>query len=112
MFDRCFNPTRIPIFKTRPGQEIRTDHLQAISPRFVLTEHESGDLERLLDYRNLALVELELDNLPRLSFLARQMLFDFTLESLFRHLFGAVQPGCTIELLSIPTSDLRKFGRL
>ena len=52
-------------------QKIRADHLQAIASRFVAPEHQSRCFERLLDHRQLALVGLEIEDLPRLRFLAR-----------------------------------------
>jgi hypothetical protein len=43
----------------RACQEIRTDHLQAVTARFVGTQHQGCSVERLLDDRYLALVDLE-----------------------------------------------------
>ena len=63
-------------------------------------------LDRLLEHRNLALVELEIDNLPGFRFLARQFLLHFPLELIFRQRARLVQPGCTIELLPIPAAPL------
>src|SRR5207245_8389055 len=53
---------------------------------------------------DLALVELEIDDLPGLGLFSGQLLLDFSPELLFRHLASPVQPGCTIELLPIPPS--------
>ena len=39
---------------------------------------------------------------PRLRFFARDVLFDLALELFFGQLLSSVQPGCTIELRSIP----------
>ena len=49
----------------RPRQEIRADHLQTVPPRLVRSEHESRRLDCLLDHRDLALVELEVDDFRR-----------------------------------------------
>jgi hypothetical protein len=50
-------------------QEVRTDHLQTIATRLVGPEHERRRFDGFLDDRQLTLVELEVDNLPRLRFL-------------------------------------------
>jgi hypothetical protein len=50
------------------------DHLQAVTARLVRSEHKSGSFDSLLDHGQLALKELEIDNLPRLSFFAGEML--------------------------------------
>src|SRR2546426_1056087 len=53
-------------------QEVRADHFQAVAARAVASQHQSRRLQCLLDDRDLALVELEIDNLPGLGFLSRQ----------------------------------------
>jgi hypothetical protein len=59
---------RISIFKVCPREEVGTGHFQAISARLVTPEHQSRRLNRLLDYRDLALVELEVDDLRWFGF--------------------------------------------
>ena len=93
-------------------QKIRTDHLQAIAPRFVAPQHQRRCLERLLDYRQLALVRLEIENLPRFRFFPGQVLSDLPFEFFFGQFPGFVHPGCTIELLTVPPRYLRQFRRL
>jgi hypothetical protein len=43
----------------RTGEEIRAHHLKTVAARFVAAEHHGCGLGRLLDDRNLALVNLE-----------------------------------------------------
>src|SRR5579864_415426 len=93
---------RIAAVETSSCQEIGADHLQTIPPRFVAAEHQSRGLDRLLNDWDLALVEFEVDNLPRFGVLSGQLLFDLSLEFLFGQHLGFVQPGCTIEALIVP----------
>jgi hypothetical protein len=71
---------RISIVQVRAGQKIRTDHLQAVAPGLVGAQHQGRDLHRLFDDRNLRLVELEVDNLPRFRFPPRLFPFHLLLE--------------------------------
>ena len=48
------------------GQKISADHLETVTTRFLTTEHQRSGLQRLLDHRELALVHLEIEHLPRL----------------------------------------------
>jgi hypothetical protein len=57
----------------------------------------SGGLQRLLDHRQLALIHLEIEHLPRLRFLARQMSFHLSLELILGQFLRFVQPGCTVD---------------
>ena len=61
--------TGIAIPKVGPCQKVRTDHLQAVAPRFVTPRHQGSCFQGLLDHRQLVLVQLEVDDLPGLSFL-------------------------------------------
>jgi hypothetical protein len=63
-------------------KKISADHFEAIAARFVAAEHESCDFERTFDNRQLALVELEVDDLPRFRFLPGQVSLDFPFEFL------------------------------
>jgi hypothetical protein len=47
------------------GQEVRTDHFQTVASGSVASKHQSCRLNRPLDDWHLALVQFELDNLPR-----------------------------------------------
>jgi hypothetical protein len=78
--DRVQKQVRTSIVQIRPSQEIRADHLQAITTGFIAPKHESRGLERLLDDRDLALVQLEVDDLPGLRLAAGQFLFDLPFE--------------------------------
>ncbi len=60
----------VGVLKAGAAEEIGTDHLQAIAAGFVGTQHEGGCLYGLLHHRQLALVELEVDDLPGLGLLA------------------------------------------
>src|ERR1039458_9838657 len=66
----------------------------------------------MLEYRQLALVGLEIEDLPRLGVLAGQVVIHLALEFLPRHRSGFVHPGCTIEPLSVPPSHLGQLPRL
>ena len=68
--------------QARPRQKIRADHLQAVAARLVAPEHQSRCFERLLDHRKLALVSLEIEDLPRLGLFAGQVMIDLALEFL------------------------------
>ena len=53
---------RIAVVQVCARQEIRTDHLQTVAAGFVSSQHQGRRVDRLLDHRNLALVDLEIDN--------------------------------------------------
>src|SRR5579859_7865831 len=72
-------------------------------------KHESDRFQCLFDHRQLALIELEIDNLPRLRFLPRKVPFHLSLEFFPGELVGLVHPGCTSELGS---SSARHFDEL
>jgi len=61
-------------------QEIRADHLQTIAAGFVRTQHQGCRLNGLLNHRDLALIELEVDDLGRFAVLAGEVLVDFAFE--------------------------------
>jgi hypothetical protein len=65
-----------------------------------------------LDDRQLTLIKLEVNDLPRLGFLPREVPFDFVLKSLLWHFLRLVQPGCTIEVFSIPPRYFHELHRL
>ncbi len=48
------------ILQIRSRQEVCTDHFQAIAPGFVAAQHQSCRFDRLLNDRDLALVQLEI----------------------------------------------------
>ena len=56
---------RIAVVQVCSCQEIRTDHLQTVAAGFVSSQHQGRRVDRLLDHRNLALVDLEIDNFRR-----------------------------------------------
>ena len=58
---------RIPVLQISSGQKICANHLQAIAAGLIAAKHQSRRLECLLDDRNLALVQLEIDDLPGLA---------------------------------------------
>ena len=61
----CRSTVGSSLSEIRSCQEVRADHLQTVAPRLVRSQHQSCRLNRLLDDRNLGLVQLEVDNLPR-----------------------------------------------
>ena len=63
----------ITTVKCGSGQEVGADHLQAVAPRLVRSQHQSRGLERLLDHRNLALVELEIHDLRQFRVFSGQL---------------------------------------
>src|SRR5882672_985856 len=69
-------------------------------------------LKGLLDYGQLALINLEVDNFPGLRFFAGQMPFDLSFKPLLGQFLGFVQPGCTIEPFSIFPRHLDQLGGL
>lgn len=69
--------------QARSGEEIGADHLQAIAPLFARSEHQRGGLKRLLEDHKLALVDFEIEDLPRLRLFASEVLFDLVLEYFF-----------------------------
>src|ERR1700733_2423211 len=94
----------------RACQKTRANHFQAVSPGFATPQHESRRLEGMLQHGRLTFVEFEVNDLPRLRFPARKMAFYFSLKFFFRQLFGLVQPGCTIEIISISTCHFGHLG--
>src|ERR1039458_9566159 len=66
--------SRVANVQVRSSQEVGADHLQAVTARFVRAQHQSCRLDCLLDDRDLALVDLEIDQLRRLLFPSRQFL--------------------------------------
>jgi hypothetical protein len=67
---------RIPVVQIGSGQKVSADHLQAVAAGLITSEHQSCRLECLLDYWNLALVQLEVDDFPRLGFSPGQLLLN------------------------------------
>ncbi len=92
---------RVAAIHVCPSQKICTNHLQAVAPGLVRPEHQGRDLDRLLDHRELALINLEIDQLRRLAVLAGQLFLHFPLQLRLGHLPGSVQPGCTFEALAL-----------
>ena len=86
-------------FQRGTRQKIGANHLQRITPRFIAAEHERSDIKGALDHRQLALVELEIDDLPRLRFFAGQVPIHFPSKLFLRELLRFVHPGCTVERL-------------
>jgi hypothetical protein len=68
------------LLKICSSEKVRTDHLQAIASRLVCSQHQAGSFDGLLDHRQLTLVKLEVDDLPRFCFLPCQMSLDLPLE--------------------------------
>jgi hypothetical protein len=99
-----------PLLKHHIGSRQR----QTLSgPRRCLRQcWRSGSKYRLLDHRDLALVDLEVDQLRRFLFPSRQFLLHHPPEVLLRQLSSFVQPGCTIEVLTAPARDFHQFDRL
>jgi hypothetical protein len=73
-------------------KKIGTDHLETITPRFITSQHQSSRIDGFLDYGHLALVKLEVDNLPGFRLLPREVPFDLALKSLLRQSLSLVQP--------------------
>jgi hypothetical protein len=75
---------QVGIVQVGSREEIRADHLQTITPRFVSSQHESCGLDRLLNHRDLTLVQLEVDDFPGFGFSPGQLLLDLPFELLLR----------------------------
>ncbi len=58
---------------------------------------------------NLTLSELEIEKFPGLDVLARKVSFDCKLEFVFDNFFGVVQPGCTMEFLTVSPHNLKEL---
>ena len=82
-------------------------HVQTVTARFARARHPRRRLDRLLDDWDLALIDLEVDQLRRLLFLSRQFLLHLSPEVLLRQLSSFVQPGCTIEVLAVLGEDVK-----
>src|SRR5271157_4609256 len=89
-----------------PARKSALDHLQTVAPRLVRPEHQIRGFDRLLDDRDLTLIDLEIDQLRRLAVLAGQLFLYLPLELRLRHLSGFVQPGCTFEALTLFVGDI------
>ena len=59
----CSRSSGLPAVDVRAGQEVGADHLQAVAAGPVRAQHQSCRLDRLLDNRDLTLVDLEVDQL-------------------------------------------------
>src|ERR1017187_2510002 len=110
--NRVEQDLRVAIVQVRASQEVGADHLETVTARFVGSQHQGCRLDRLLDHRDLALVDLEVDQFRRLLFPSRQFLLHCPPEVLLRQLSSFVQPGCTIEVLSVPARDLGQLQPL
>ena len=104
----CSSTVGCSFSKFAPARKC-TDHLEAIAAGLVRPQHQSRCFDRLLDHWNLGLIQLEVDNFPRFRFPPRQFPFHFSLELIFRQDARFVHPGCTIELLPIPTGHFRQL---
>ena len=71
---------RIPVIEVGSGQEVRTDHFQAIAPRSVASQHQGRGLKGALDHRDLALVQFEVDNFPGLCYFPCKFFLDCLLK--------------------------------
>src|SRR6267142_4475226 len=83
-------PTRFAYIGAR--KKISAYHFQTITSGFIASQYQGSGFKGLLNNWYLTLVKLEVDNLPRLPFLAREVMPHLSLETLFRQLFGFVQP--------------------
>ena len=93
-----------------PGEEISTNHLQAIAARLTRAEHQCRRFNRSFNHRQLASIEFEINDFPRLRFLASQMLLNFSFEPFLWQFDRFVQPGCTVKLFTVSASYFREFG--
>ena len=100
----------ITILEVNSGQEIGTNHLQAIAAGLARAEHQCRRFKRSLNHRQLALIEFEINDFPRLRFLASQMLLNLSFESFLGKLDRFVQPGCTVKLFTVSPRYLRQLG--
>jgi hypothetical protein len=71
---------RVAAVDVCPGQEVATDHFQAVASGLVGSQHQSHGLDRLLDNGDLTFVGLEIDRLRGFTVLARQLFLDFPVE--------------------------------
>ena len=78
--DRVEQDLRVTIVQMSSCEEVGANHLQAVAARFVRAQHPPCRLDRLLDDRDLALVELELGDFGRFGVLAREVLVHLAFE--------------------------------
>ena len=64
LVDRLQQYFRISLLEVRSRKEIGADHLQAVTAGLVRSQHQ-GSFQGLLDDRNLAFVDLEINDLVR-----------------------------------------------
>ena len=91
---RC-RTLRISVVQVGPRQKVRTDHFQTVASGSVTSQHQGCRFDRSFNNWRLALVQFEVDNLPRFGFPPRQFPLNLLLELLLGHLPCPVQPGCT-----------------
>src|SRR5271157_833808 len=107
---QCILP--IVLLQPGPGQEISADHLQAITPGSVRSQHQGSRLEGFFNDWQLTLVKLEVDDLPRLCLPPRKVPLDLLPELFLREFLCLVHPGCTNEIRSIFPRHLDELPRL
>ncbi len=79
---------RIAAIHVSAGEEVGADHLQKVASRLVGARHQIRGLTRLFDYGDLALIDLEKNQLRGFTVQARQFPFHFPSEFRFRHPAG------------------------
>jgi hypothetical protein len=92
------------------SKEIGADHFETVAAGFARAEHQCRRFKRSLNHRQLALVEFEINDFPRLRLLARQMPLNFPLESFLWKLDRFVQPGCTVKPFAVSPGYFCQFG--
>ena len=65
-------------------EEVGAHHFQAVTPGLIGSEHQAGSLKGFFNYGQLALIKLEVNNLPKLGVFSRKMPFHLSLKTLLR----------------------------
>jgi hypothetical protein len=73
----------ICVLEMRSTKEIGANHLQSVAAGLVCTQLQRGGLKSFFDYRDLASVELEVDDFVWLTLASGQFLFYLPFELVF-----------------------------
>jgi len=80
-----------------------------MTSRLVASQHARSSFNSAFDDWNLTFVELELDEFPTFSNLPSKLSFYGSLKVFPGQRASYVQPGCTLELLPVPSREFRQL---
>ena len=76
----CIANLRLSFSEICAGEKISTDHLQAVAPGLIGSEHQPNGFKGPLNDQQLAFVDFEIEEFPRLALFASNVLFDRALK--------------------------------